>query len=297
VVHTSELEEGQIYVPSFNWAVMVATITLVLGFGASSRLAGAFGLAVAGTMAITTVLFAQVAWRRLRWPLWAVGVFVAVFLSIDLAFLGANLLKVADGGWLPLALGSGLFVLMTVWARGRRYLKDYAQQRTFPLGEFLDSFDKGSAVRVHGTAVFLSTNAGTTPPTLLHYLKHARSLHDCVVFLTIVSEDVPRVGRDERVEVKRLREGFWEVVGHFGFMEDPDVPRLLEAAIDCGLDPSVRTATYFLGRETIIPSARGRFNGWAEHVFAVMHRNARPAPDFFKLPPNRVMEIGAQLEL
>jgi KUP system potassium uptake protein len=297
VVHTSEREEGQIYVPSFNWALMIACVALVLAFGSSSRLAGAFGLAVAGTMAITTGLFAQVALRRLRWPPVAVGVFLAVFFTADTAFFAANLLKVRDGGWLPLALGIGLFVLMTVWARGRRYLYDYVRERMMPLGEFLDSFERGSAVRVQGTAVFLTTNAGVTPTTLLHYLKHAKSLHDTVVFLTVVNEEVPRVSREERVQVERVRPGFWQVVGHFGFMEDPDVPKLLEAAIDCGLDPAVRSATFFLGRETIVPSPRGRWRGFPERLFAVMHRNARPAPDFFRLPPNRVMEIGAQLEL
>jgi KUP system potassium uptake protein len=297
VVHTSAREEGQIYVPSFNWALMIACVTLVLAFGSSSRLAGAFGLAVAGTMAITTGLFAQVALRRLGWPAVAVGAFLAVFFTADTAFFAANLLKVRDGGWLPLALGVGLFVLMTVWARGRHYLHDYVRERMMPLGEFLDSFEKGSAVRVHGTAVFLTTNAGVTPTTLLHYLKHAKSLHDTVVFLTVMSEEVPRVSREERLQVERVRPGFWQVVGHFGFMEDPDVPKLLEAAIDCGLDPSVRTATFFLGRETIVPSDKGRWRGFPERLFAVMHRNARPAPDFFRLPPNRVMEIGAQLEL
>jgi KUP system potassium uptake protein len=298
VVHTSARTEGQIYVPGFNWALMVACVALVLAFRTSTSLAGAFGLAVAGTMSITTVLFGQVAWRRFGWPIAGVALFLVVFLSVDVAFVGANLLKVVDGGWLPLTLGAALFVMMTVWGRGRRHLQDYVRARAMSPREFLDSFSAGtSALRVKGTAVFLSINPDATPVSLLHYLKHAKCLHEKVVFLTVVTEDVPRVGRDERVEVELLRPGFWRVIGHFGFMEDPDVPWLLERAIDSGLDTGVRSATFFLGRDTIIPSERGRWRGWGERLFAVMHRNARPAPDFFRLPPNRVMEIGAQLEL
>ncbi|GMU59635.1 MAG: hypothetical protein AMXMBFR34_13980 [Myxococcaceae bacterium] len=194
-------------------------------------------------------------------------------------------------------LGTGLFVMMTVWARGRRHLKDYVEAPAMSPAEFLESFATGtSALRVKGTAVFLSASKDTTPVSLLHYLKHARSLHECVVLLTVVTEEVPHVSRDERVEVTQLRPGFWQVVGHFGLMEDPDVPWLLERAIDSGLDPAVRNATFVLGRDTIIASRRGQWRGWAESLFAVMHRNARPAPDFFRLPPGRVMEVGAQLE-
>ena len=296
VVHTSASEEGQIYVPAFNWAVMAATLALVLAFRSSARLASAFGLAVAGTMAITTVLFAIVARRRFRWPAAAVGAFVAVFLTIDVVFFAANATKLLDGAWLPLAIGAGLFVLMTVWMRGRSRLRRRYHERAFPLDEFLTSFALGPCVRVPGAAVFLSPNAGATPPALLHYLKHAKSLHEQVVILTVQTEEVPHVTPGERVEVEALTQGFWRVVGRFGFMETPDVPVLLGAARARGLGVQ-GDVTYFLGRETVVASRAGQRGWWGARLFAAMHRNARPAADFFALPSNQIMEVGAQVDL
>jgi len=296
VVHTSAEEEGQVYVPGFNWAVMIATLTLVLGFRTSGALAAAFGLAVSGTMAITTILFVAVARRRWRWPIGTVAVFLAVFLTIDLGFLGANLLKIENGGWLPLAIGGGFFALMQIWAHGRRILKQKLDARAFELDAFLDSFALEPPVRVPGTAVFLTGSPHATPLALLHYLKHVRSLHERVILLSIVTEDVPHVGADERLAVEALRHGFWRLIGRYGFMESPDVPALLRRAATHGLD--VVGPSYFLGHDQVVIS-RGR-SGWRgprAHVFRFMHRNARGAGDFFGLPPNQVLEVGAQIEL
>jgi len=294
VVHTSADERGQVYVPGFNWTLMAATIALVLAFRSSGALAAAFGLAVAGTMAITTVLFVVVARARWRWPRYAVVGFLAVFLTIDLGFIGANLLKVEDGGWLPLAIGAGMFTLMQVWSRGRQLLRERLEARMFSLPDFLTSFGLGHTVRVDGAAVFLTASPEGAPLALLHYLKHARSLHGTVVILSVLTEEVPQVAAAKRLEVDELTHGFWRVVGRFGFMESPDVPTLLREAEQRGL--TLGTRTYFLGRESVV-AARGRWRRWTYFLFALMHRNARPAAEFFGLPANQVMEIGAQIDL
>ena len=294
VIHTSADEQGQVYVPGFNWTVMVATLALVLGFKSSGALAAAFGLAVAGTMAITTILFGVVAHRLFRWSVPVIVLFMCVFLTIDLGFIVANLFKVEDGGWLPLVIGVGMFSLMQVWAYGRRRLRDKLEARSFSLAEFLASFGLSPPPRVPGTAVFLTGNPTTTPLALVHYLKHAKSLHEQVVLLSVIVEDVPHVPSMERVHVERLEQGFWKVEGRYGFMEHPDVPALMQRARGSGLEaPGV---TYFLGRESVVAS-RGRWRGWRERVFSIMHHNARPAAEFFGLPPNQVLEVGAQVEL
>jgi KUP system potassium uptake protein len=294
VVHTSAEERGQIYVPGFNWAVMVATIALVLGFRSSGALAAAFGLAVAGTMTITTVLFAIVARLRWHWRWPVLGLFVAVFVTIDLAFLGANAVKIEDGGWLPLAIGTGLLVLMQVWAYGRRRLRARLEARAFALEAFLDSFGLDPPLRVPGNAVFLTGHPDGAPLALLHYLKHAKSLHARVVLLSVITQDVPRVPAADRITVTELRHGFWQVIGRYGFMESPDVPALMQLAQQRGLD--AQNATFFLGRESVV-ACRGRWRGWRERLFSFMHHNARPAAEFFGIPPNQVLEVGAQVEL
>jgi KUP system potassium uptake protein len=294
VVHTSADEEGQVYVPGFNWTVMGATIALVLAFRSSGALAAAFGLAVAGTMAITTLLFAVVARARWAWPRPAIAAFLAVFLTVDIGFIAANALKIEDGGWVPLAIGAGMFTLMQVWARGRALLRAQLEARAFALPAFLESFGLAPPVRVPGAAVFLTATPETAPLALLHYLKHAKSLHEQVVILSVLTEDAPHVAAADRVSVEGYAHGFWRVIGRYGFMESPDIPALLREAEAHGLVLPART--YFLGRESVI-ATRGRWRRWTYFVFAVMHRNARPAADFFGLPPNQVMEVGAQVEL
>jgi KUP system potassium uptake protein len=294
IVHTSADEEGQIYVPGFNWAVMVATIALVLGFKSSGALAAAFGLAVAGTMMITTVLFVLVARRLWRWSTPVLVVFGAVFLTIDLFFLSANAMKIGDGGWLPLSIGAGMLVLMQVWGYGRRLLRERLGARAFDLERFLDSFGIDPPVRVPGSAVFLTGSTSAAPLSLLHYLKHAKSLHAKVILLSVITEDVPHVAPADRLEIRSLPHGFQQVIGRYGFMESPDVPALMRRAEEQGL--AAPGATYFLGRESIVACA-GHWSGWRERLFSFMHHNARPAAEFFGIPPNQVMEVGAQVEL
>ncbi len=289
VVHTNAEEKGQIYIPGFNWVVMAAAIALVLAFRSSGALAAAFGLAVAGTMSITTVLFAFVARRRFQWPWFALVPFVVLFVTIDLAFVAANAVKIPDGGWLPLAIGGGVLSLMLVWAAGRRLLARRVAARMFPLDAFLDSFGLSPPTRVPGTAIFLTSNTDGAPLSLLHYLKHAKSLHERVILLSVVTEDVPHVSRAERLEVTALAHGFTRVIGRYGFMQSPDIPALLTLASTRGV--TITDATYFVGRESVVPR-----RGW-QRVFAIMHRNARPAAEFFQIPPNQVLEVGAQLEL
>ena len=294
VIHTNAAEHGQVYVPGFNWAVMVSTVALVLAFRSSGALAAAFGLAVAGTMLITTMLFVLVARQRWRWRWPVLAVFITVFVTIDLAFLTANVFKIEDGGWLPLAIGVGLLLLMLVWAYGRRLLHAKLEARMFALDAFVESFGLSPPVRVPGTAVFLSGQPNSAPLALLHYLKHAKSLHERVVVLSILTEDVPHVPVHERIEIAELAHGFWRVIGRYGFMESPDVPQLMQLAKERGLDAPA--ATYFLGRESVV-ACRGRWRGWRERLFAFMHHNARPAAEFFGIPPNQVLEVGAQVEL
>jgi KUP system potassium uptake protein len=294
VIHTSANEVGQVYVPSFNWAVMIATCALVLAFRSSSALAAAFGLAVAGTMTITTILYAVVARRQWRWPWPAIVVFLAVFAAIDLAFVSANVLKIRQGGWLPLAIGVGLLVLMQVWAYGRRILRLRLLARQWSLDAFLASFALEPPVRVRGTAIFLTGTPDGAPLALLHYLKHAKSLHDHVVILSVVTEDVPHVAAADRLVVTPRPHGFAQVLGRYGFMETPDVPALLALAKAQGLEAP--NSTFFLGRESVV-AVRGRWRGWRERVFAFMHHNAHPAAEYFNIPPNQVLEVGAQVEL
>lgn len=244
-------------------------------------------------MTITTVLFTLVARRRWGWGWLRLSLFVAVFVTIDLTFLAANSLKLGDGGWLPLAIGGGLLILMQVWSHGRALLRRRLAERMFALSDFLDSFGLAPPVRVAGTAVFLTGNPDGAPLSLLHYLKHARSLHARVVLLSVVTEDVPHVPVAERLAVRELRHGFWQVTGRYGFMESPEVHALLRGAAAHGLDAA--GATYFLGRESVV-AARG-WRGWRERLFALMHHNARPAAEFFAIPPNQVLEVGAQVEL
>jgi KUP system potassium uptake protein len=289
VIHTSAEEQGQVYVPGFNWAVMAATTALVLGFRSSGALAAAFGLAVAGTMTFTTILFAVVARRRWRWRWPLLALFLAVFATVDLGFLVANAFKIEDGGWLPLGLGAGLFTLMNVWAHGRDRLRRRLEARAFQLEAFLDSFGLAPPVRVPGTAVFLTGHPEGAPLALLHYLKHAKSLHERVILLSVVTEDVPHVAAPERLSVRELRHGFWQLLGRYGYMESPNVPSLLELARDRVDAPS---PTFFLGREAVVAC-----RGWRERLYAFMHHNARPAAEFFGIPPNQVLEVGAQVEL
>ena len=297
VAYTSSRQIGQVYLPSLNWALMIACVAVTLLFRSSSALAAAFGLAVSGTMTITTILFGVVARRRWHWSRAAVAAVAGGLLVIDLAFLSANLLKVAAGGWLPLAIGMVVFTLMATWTRGRALLRAEYEARAMSAEDFVTSIASAPPPRVKGAAVFLHGAAGQVPVALLHNLKHNRILHEMVVMLTVVTQRVPYVASSNRIKVDSLGEGFWRVVGNYGFMEQPNVPELLTLAAAHGLTVAPSETSFYLSRETVIPSGKPGMALWRERLFGVMLRNATPISAFFGLKPNRVVELGAQVEI
>jgi KUP system potassium uptake protein len=297
IEHTSAREIGQIYVPSITWMLFLGCVALVLTFRSSTNLAAAYGIAVTGTMVITTILFATVAATRFRWATPLAVLFALVFLTMDLSFFGANAVKFRDGGWVPIAVASFLYLLMTTWKLGRQILADRLHRGAMPQDLFLQDILKNPPTRVPGTAVFMYGNPNGVPPALLHSLKHYKALHEQVVFLSVVTEEVPHVDEGERVHAEPMAPGFFRVVVHYGFMEDPDLPAAMAKVRVDGLDLRPAVTTYFLGRETLIASKKPGMAIWREKLFSVMSRNARPATSFFGIPPNRVVELGAQIEL
>jgi KUP system potassium uptake protein len=305
VAHTSGAIIGQVYLPTLNWTLMVATIAIVLLFRTSDNLAAAFGLAVSTTMAITTILFAALAYTRWKWSWWSVAAVAGVFLVADTAFVLANTLKFLDGGWLPLAIGAVVFSIMASWFGGRATLTSERRERAFPLDAFIDSLALSPPHRVTGTAVFLTEETDVVPVALLHHLKHNQVLHERIVLLTLVTEEVPRVAEHERVSVVELKLGFVKVVARYGFMEEPNVPRALQLATDLAgcesLDPM--TTTYFLGRQTLVPPHRRQgkwwrwWHRWSLSLFILLSRNEHNAILRFGLPPNRVVELGQHVEM
>jgi KUP system potassium uptake protein len=295
--HTSEREIGQIYIPAINWLLMIACIALVLGFRSSSSLAAAYGVAVTTDMVFTTVLFAAFLRMRWGWKLPAVFLLSAGFLAIDLSFWSAMLNKIPHGGWFPLAVAGVAFVMMTTWRRGRLILNDRLREGALPPDIFLSSLEKNPPTRVPGTAVFMYRNSEGTPAALLHNLKHNKVLHERVVFLTVTTEETPYVPLEDRYELTELGAGIYRMRVHYGFMQDPNVPDVLSLIDhpDLNFDPA--QTTFFLGRETLIATDRPGMAIWRERLFAMMSRNSRPATHFFGLPPNRVVELGAQVEL
>ncbi|HKO90309.1 MAG TPA: KUP/HAK/KT family potassium transporter [Polyangiaceae bacterium] len=307
VIHTSSETEGQIYIPEVNWALAVSCIALVLAFQDSTRLAAAYGIAVTGTMAITSLAFYQVARRRWKWPAHLIGPLVTAFLILDLAFFASNAFKFLDGGFVPIVLAFGIFSAMRIWKRGRALLGQYFARATRPLDQFLlglhDKICRDSdgaeipIVRVPGVAVFLTSNPEGTPPLLLHHLRHVRSLHETVILLTVATDRVPRVASD-RSEFERLSEGFLRLRVHAGFMESPNVPRALGNMIRrYDLPFTLQQITYFLGRETLLATSHGQMKPREESIFAFLTRNSQNATRYFGIPPERVVEIGMQVDL
>ena len=318
IIHTSAREAGQIYVPEVNHALMIGTLLIVIGFRSTSALGAAYGIAVTGTMSITTLLFAVIARVRWHWPLWRVLVLAGFFFTFDFAFLGANALKIEQGGWVPLAIAAGVGVLMTTWKRGRQRLLEIVRENTIPMDLFLADVGRWKPHRVPGAAVFLTSDASGAPPVLLHHLKHNKVLHEKVVLLSILTEGIPHVPSEDRVECRELDQGFYQVVARYGFMETPDVPAVLQAL---GRSDGTRRpvgmklmeTTFYLGRETLIATSSSkrrspapptdgamaavpRMATWRKKLFILMTRNARSATAFFGLPPNRVVELGAQIQ-
>jgi KUP system potassium uptake protein len=297
VEHTSAREIGQIYVPQVNWALMIATVVIVIGFRSSGAVAAAYGIAVTLTMIITVLLLYTVMTERWQWPKSAALAMMLLFLTIDGAFFGANLLKVAQGGWVTLAVALILFTLMTTWKTGRRLVAERLTARAIPLEEFMATVESVQPVRVRGTAVFMTAQPSGTPPALAHNLRHNKVLHEHVVILTVATAQVPHVAREERVSLQPLGNHLFNVRVQYGFMEDPNVPDALLQARELGLPFDIEDVTYFLGRETILVTRKKGMAIWRERLFVLMARNAVRATAFFRLPPERVVELGVQVEM
>jgi KUP system potassium uptake protein len=302
IIHTSQQETGQIFVPEVNRALGLGCILVVLAFRSSSALAAAYGVAVTGTMAITTILFYVLARSHWQWSVWRAGALTAFFLIIDLAFFSANMLKVFQGGWVPLAIALGIFTLMTTWQRGRLIVRSLLVDASIPLEALLKDLgaenpDKRfKPVRVPGTAVFLTSESKDAPLVLLHHLKHNKVLHEHVILLSILVAQVPEISVSERIEVIGFPHKFSRIKARYGFMQTPNVPEILALAAEHGIVAKPQDTTYYLGRENLIPTGAKPLARWRKKLYIFMQRNARPATEFFGIPPNRVVELGAQME-
>ncbi len=297
ILHTSEREIGQIYIPLMNWGLLIGIVALVLGFQSSSNLAAAYGIAVTGTMAIDTILAFVVVRGLWGWNPVATALGVVLFLTVDLAFFGANAVKLFQGGWFPLVIAAAAFTLMATWRRGRELLFERLKELAIALEPFLESIARHPPQRIPGTAIFLTTRREGVPHAMLHNLKHNKVLHERVVFLTVVFEDIPHVPESERVEVTMLEHNFHKLLVRYGFADESDIPRALELCHPYGLAFNMLDTSFFLSRETLIPTARPGMALWREKLFVGMARNAGSITAYFRIPTNRVVELGTQIEL
>ena len=320
IVHTSSSKIGQIYIPQVNNALWIACVGLVVSFQSSSNLAATYGVAVTGTMATTTVLLLVVARNHWKWSLWKLVLLGGVFMAVDLAFFVTNLFKIPDGGWFPILVALVVYTLMSTWKKGRTRLSEIVRENTLPLELFLTDIAKRRPQRVPGVAVFLTSAPGGAPPVLLHHLKHNKVLHERVMLLSVMGHEIPQVHEGDRVRCRDLGEGFYEVMAHYGFMETPDVPSVLQSLAlqsdGAKVSVEIMTTSFYLGRETLIPVSGRRkktktpraapavdggpampaMARWRKKLFIFMTRNAQSATAFFGLPPNRVVELGAQIQ-
>jgi KUP system potassium uptake protein len=295
--HTSETEIGQIYIPRVNWILCVCVLALVIGFQSSSNLASAYGLSVSGEMCVATLIAYVVArhvwgWSRLR----ALTVTI-LLLVVDLSFFLANLVKFADGGWLPLVAGAGLYSIFTTWKRGRRILVERLHESTVPLEPFIARLRDGNPPRVAGTAVFMTGTTDGVPYALLHNMKHNKVLHERVVLLTVVFEQIPQVAEKDRIQVVALEKNFWRVTLRYGFMEGPNIPRVLRLAQPLGLKFDMMDTSFFFGRENLVMKSKPLMPRWREKLFIALSRSSYSATAFFRIPSNRVVELGTQVEI
>ena len=297
IVHTSSTQEGQIFIPRVTRILLLGVLALVLLFRSSDALANAYGIAVAGTMVTTTALAFFVVWKLWRWPLWGALALVCGFLSIDIGFFIANLYKVLDGGWVPLMLGGAMFIIMWTWSRGSAILNAKTHRDSIPMVDLIKMLQKSKPVRVPGTAVFLSNDPTSAPSSLMHNLKHNKVLHERVVLLNVRTETTPRVADGNRFEITQLSTDFTLVTLHFGFMEQPHIPRALAAMRKAGLKFDIMTTSFFLGRRTLKAAPNSGMPQWQDRLFIAMSKQAASAPDFFNLPSDRVVELGAQMKV
>lgn len=297
IQHTSDREIGQIYLPGINWLLLATIIALVIEFGSSSNLAAAYGIAVTGTMLITNILAIAVAIRLWEWSPWRAVLGALPFIFIDLGFFLANSVKIPDGGWFPLVFGLAIFILLTTWKRGRELLSERMATDAIALQPFIASISEGGVERVAGTAVFLTPNNQLVPHAMLHSLKHYKALHEHVIVLSVEVFDVPFVPDVDRVEVRRLSADFSQVIVQYGFKDEPDIPAALALCAEAGLEIDMMDTSFFIGRETLIPKLGSDMAYWRELLFVAMFRNAGSATAFFKIPSNRVVELGSQVVL
>jgi KUP system potassium uptake protein len=296
ITHTSASAAGQIYIPLVNWALLAFVVMLIMGFRSSSNLAAAYGIAVTGTMVITTLMMTMLELTVWKWNRWLVLVSAAGFLTIDIAYFASNMTKVIDGGWFPLLVGAIAFTFLTTWAKGRSLMQERLKESAMPIDVFIKSAAT-AATRVPGTAVFMSTSPTGVPHALLHNLKHNKVLHDRIMILTVVIDEIPYVSDEDRIGVRDLGSNFFRIVIRYGFMQQIDIPAILKKVENCGPKLKMMETSFFLSRQTLLASDRPGMALWREHLFSWMMRNAESAMDFFKLPTNRVVELGSQVEI
>ncbi|WP_394822664.1 potassium transporter Kup [Pendulispora albinea] len=298
VKHTSHETEGQIYIPQINWGLMVTCLIVVLQFQKSSALAAAYGMAVTGSMTITSIVYYVVVRRTWGWSRWKAVPLLVLFLCFDIPFFSSSILKFFEGGYIPVLIGASIFAVMITWKKGRSLLAEYIVKRSPPMDEFLAGLHQRLFARIPGTAIFMASNSGRVPPILFHHAQRIRVLHDTVILLTVVTEHVPVADEERRLEVQDLGEGFYRVIARCGFMEAPNVPQiLLEASSLCGVPIDFSHMTYYVGRETFLASGGGKMGRWSEMLFAFLSRNAQPATRYFGIPHDHVVELGTQIDL
>ena len=297
ITHTSASQEGQIYIGRINRLLLLGVLLLVIAFKSSSALASAYGIAVTGTMVVTTGLAFVVVWKKWGWPIWAAAALISAFLVVDLAFLMANLMKVKDGGWVPLALGGCAMIVMWTWVRGTRLLAEKTHRDSIPMKELIAMLAKSKPTRVPGTAVFLTSDPDVAPAALLHNLKHNKVLHERVLVICVKTEDRPRVTPDKRFEIEKLSDDFYRATLHYGFMESPRVPAALAAMRKAGFKYDIMTTSFFLGRRSIKESPSSEMPVWQDKLYVALTRQAANATDFFSIPSDRVVELGAQVTI
>jgi KUP system potassium uptake protein len=297
IIHTSDTLEGQLFIPRVNRVLLLGVLALVLMFRSSDALANAYGIAVSGTMVATTALAFFVVWRLWRWPLWGALALVCVFLSVDISFLIANLYKVLDGGWVPLLLGGSMFTLMWTWMRGSAILSAKTHRDSIPMVDLIKMLAKSKPVRVPGTAIFLTNDPESAPSSFMHNLKHNKVLHERVVMMCVRTETSPRIPAKSRFEVKTLSPDFMQITLHYGYMESPRLPNALAMMRKAGLKFDIMTTSFFVGRRTLKASATSGMPQWQDKLFIAMTKQAASAPDFFQIPSDRVVELGAQMKV
>nr|WP_026607926.1 potassium transporter Kup [Methylocapsa acidiphila] len=295
VLHTSETQEGQIFIPKVNRLLLLGVLLLVLLFKSSSALASAYGIAVTGTMVVTTSLAFVVVWKLWRWPVWLAALFVSGFLAIDLAFLAANLMKIVDGGWVPLLLGGCAMVVMWTWVRGAALLAQKTRRDSISMQDLIRMLERSKPIRVAGTAVFLTNAPEVAPSAFMHNLKHNKVMHERVWIMSVVTEDTPRVPLNRRFEIRKLSDDFTSVILHYGYMESPRIPTALATLRKAGLKFDIMTTSFFLGRRTVKAAQSSGMPVWQDKLFIVLYRQAANATDFFSIPSDRVVELGEQV--